>query len=464
MNSIRTKMFLAFFGIILAIIVVFIVFNAFLYKEYIIKSNELEFENISKEISKIYYSNDDYLKSYIRNISMNKGIQIDIIYSKNQTIVYSTRGSVKAFGKNVVFQLDEKSDIISKNTISKVDSEIGEIFIKSFKLSDDYTIVMYKPFVMIYDRVKSSTKFIMLVALFIMLPGIILVNYTTKRHVKPILELHEQTTKIAKLDFSSRFKPKNNDEISVLGENVNNISDKLSTTINELESDIEKLSKVDDLRRQFLASVSHELKTPLSIIRSYAESIKMGIVEDEKEEYLDTIIEETDRLNDMVRNLTNTFKMRFVNAENLKKVDLAELINEVIDRHNKKDNDLIGFVINENSKSVIDKKSIIQVLDNFIVNAKKHMLVGTKIIITLDKRDDSAFISVFNEGSKIPEDKRNKIWDEFYKLDKSRKRGEAGSGLGLFINKSIIEWHEGTYGFNNKKNGVEFFFTLKTEA
>ncbi len=464
MNSIRTKMFLAFFGIILAIIIVFIVFNAFLYKEYIIKSNELEFEKISKEISKIYYSNDDYLKSYIRNISMNKGIQIDIIYSKNQTIVYSTRGSVKAFGKNVVFQLDEKSDIISKNTISQVDSEIGEIFIKSFKLSDDYTIVMYKPFVMIYDRVKSSTKFIMLVALFIMLPGIILVNYTTKRHVKPILELHEQTTKMAKLDFSSRFKPKSNDEISVLGENVNNISDKLSATIDELESDIEKLSKVDDLRRQFLASVSHELKTPLSIIRSYAESIKMGIVKGEEDEYLDTIIDEVNRLNEMVRKLTSTYKMGFVNTENLTRVNLAELINEIADRHNRKDKGLIAFVINKNVSSVVDDKSIIQVLDNFIVNAKKHMTIGSKIIITLDKKEDNAFISVFNEGSTISEDKRAKIWDEFYKVDKSRKRGEAGSGLGLFINKSIIEWYGGTYGFNNKENGVEFFFTLKTEA
>ncbi len=464
MKSIRTKMFLAFFGIILAIIIVFIVFNAFLYKEYIIKKNELEFENISKEISKIYYSNEEYLRSYIRKISINKGIQIDIIYSKTQEIVYSTRGYIKAFGKDVVFELDNKSNFLVENKTSKVDSEIGEIFIKSFKLSNDYTIIMYKPFVMIYDKVKSSTKFVMLVALFVILPGVILVNYTTKRHVRPILELQKQTTQIAALDFSSRFEPRNNDEISILGENVNKISDKLSATINELENDIEKLNRADDLRRQFLASVSHEFKTPLSIISSYAESIKMGIVDGQEEEYLDTIIDETSRLNDMVKKLTNTLKMGFVNKDNIELVDLSELINEVVDKHNRKDKELIRFVDKQNSKSKIDKKSIIQVLDNFIVNAKKHMNENTQIVITLDKKEDDAIISIYNDGSKIPEDKRNKIWDEFYKLDRSRKRGEAGSGLGLYINKSIIDWHGGAYGFKNKQNGVEFFFTLLREA
>ncbi len=465
MKSIRTKMFLAFFGIILAIILVFIVFNAFLYKEYIIKKNELEFEKISKEISEIYYSNDDYLKSYIRNIAMNKGIQIDIVHTKTQQIVYSSRGYIKANGKNITFDLNNKSTFLLEDRLSRVNSDVGEVFIKSFRISNDYAIIMYKPFVMIYDRAASSTKFIILVSLFVILPGIILVNYTTKKHVKPILQLQKQTTLISKLDFSSRFESKKSDEIAILGENINKISDKLSSTINDLESDIEKLNRADDMRRQFLASVSHELKTPLSIISSYAESIKMGIVDKEdEEEYLSTIIEEASRLNDMVRKLTSTFKMQFVSKERLEEVDLSILLSDITQKHNRTNQHLIKLIVECDVKCVIDKKSIIQVMDNFIVNAQKHMEKNTQIIVTLSKKGSNARIGIFNNGTKIPEDRRNKIWDEFYKVDKARQRGEAGTGLGLYINKNIIEWHNGTYGFENKEDGVEFYVLLPSEA
>ncbi len=466
MNSIRTKMFSAFFGIILAVILVFVIFNAFLYKEYIIKKNELEFEKISKEISKIYASDPDYAKKYIRTVSINKGIQIDIVSTLTQDIVFSTRGAVRAFGKSVVFDINNATNFLVKEKVKQVDSEIGEIFIKSFKLSDEYAIIMYKPLVMIYDRVKSSTKFILLVSLFVILPGVIIVNYITKRHVKPIVYLQKQTSRIAALDFSDRFEAHNNDEIAILGQNINTISDKLSATINELENDIEKLSRADNMRKQFLASVSHEFKTPLSIISSYAESIKMGIVDGEEEEYLDTIIDETNRLNEMVKRLTNSLKMGFVSKDHLEVINVYHLINDVVERHNRKDNDLIVLGGNANCFSLIDRKSIIQVLDNFIVNAKKHMLSNTKISINVDKKDDQVIVKIFNKGKRIPEDKRNKIWNEFYKIDTSRVRGEEGSGLGLYINKSIIEWYGGNCGFINKKDGVEFYFTLpiSTEA
>ena len=253
------------------------------------------------------------------------------------------------------------------------------------------------------------------------------------------------------------------------------MSDTLEKTINrlrssniELEKDIEEKSKTDEMRKQFISDVSHELKTPIALIQGYAEGLVENVTEDDESRkfYAEVILDEANKMDIVVKKLLELMKLEYgKSALNLTKFNISELINEVIRKSTKvleEENIVIKFE-NEVINVIADEFYTEQVFNNYFTNAIKNVSAikeKKEIIISYEKAKDKLRIKVFNTGENISPENLNRIWNRFYKVDTSRNREKGGTGIGLSLVKAIMTNMNNKYGVENKANGVEFYFEL----
>ena len=302
--------------------------------------------------------------------------------------------------------------------------------------------------------------------------------FLSNHYTKPILKLAQIAKKMENLDFDVRYKENRHDEIGVLGHSMNSLSDKLEQTIselktanNELELDLQRRSEQEQMRQEFLANVSHELKTPIALIQGYAEGLQDNVNDDpeSREFYCEVIVDEADKMNKMVKKLLSLNQLEFGNGQvHLEHFDLQQVVQSVLSSSE------ILFRQKEVTLSYngdhpvyvwADEYMTEEVVMNYVSNALNH-IDGEKIIeVKIVSCDGKARVSVFNTGKPIPEEDIDKIWSKFYKVDKARTREYGGNGIGLSIVKAIMEAHNQAYGVKNYDNGVEFWFELdeKTE-
>jgi signal transduction histidine kinase len=235
---------------------------------------------------------------------------------------------------------------------------------------------------------------------------------------------------------------------------------------NELQIDIQKKTEIDEMRKEFLSNVSHELKTPISLIQGYAEGLVENVNEDEESRnfYCEVIIDEANKMNQMVKKLLTLNELEFgSNQVNFERFDIVQLINSVLWSTEilfKQKQVTLHFDEKEPIYVWADEYLIEQVVTNYINNALNHV-DGKKIIeIKLIPRDNVLRVAVFNTGNRIPDDELDKIWVKFYKVDKARTRKYGGSGIGLSIVKAIMNSHNKECGVVNHSKGVEFWFEL----
>lgn len=268
------------------------------------------------------------------------------------------------------------------------------------------------------------------------------------------------------------------DEVDNLGKSVNELSRELEDTIKklkknnlELERDIEKKSKIDEMRKQFISDVSHELKTPISLIQGYAEGLVENVNSDEESKnfYAEVILDEANKMDKLVKRLLELMKLEYEEKSfNDKNFDIVELINEVIRISKVKlEEENIKVEFNEKDPTYVfaDDFYIEQVFTNYFTNAIKNVteVNGKKEIrVNIKKAENQGKvrISVFNTGNKIEEEQLERIWNRFYKIDESRDRSKGGTGIGLSLVKAIMSKYNNSYGVKNVKNGVEFYFEL----
>jgi signal transduction histidine kinase len=234
-----------------------------------------------------------------------------------------------------------------------------------------------------------------------------------------------------------------------------------------LQKDVKKKEEFDEVRKEFLNNVSHELKTPIALISGYAEGLKDNIAEDKESRdfYCDVIIDESNKMNNMVQKLLSLNRLEFGNDPTvMERFDIVSLVRGVV--HGMKLLlDEKGAEVTFSSEDCIyvwgDEFKIEEVVTNFMSNALNHLDYEKKIDIRIRRVDNLVRTSVFNTGDPIPESDIDKIWDKFYKVDKARTREYGGSGIGLSIVKAIMDAHNQQCGVKNYDNGVEFFFTLE---
>lgn len=291
---------------------------------------------------------------------------------------------------------------------------------------------------------------------------------------KPLIVLNNAASKMAEMDFSSKCDVTSDDEIGNLANTLNFLSDRLNSALTDLkltnlklQEDIERERYLDRMRKDFVAGVSHELKTPIALISGYAEGVKDNIVEGEdKDYYLDVIIDEAQKMSNLVSDMLDLSQLESGNFKlSLRVFSITELVKLVLRKHSTFMNEKSINVQLNDLKDVLviaDKLRIEQVLTNFLTNAIRHTPNnGTISISVKDKNEESVYIEIENSGDKIDPKELKNIWDKFYKIDKSRSRDSGGTGLGLSIVKNILLLHGGTFGVKNTNMGVAFHFTLK---
>jgi len=275
------------------------------------------------------------------------------------------------------------------------------------------------------------------------------------------------------LDFEARYESKVGNEIDMLGDNFNRMSTQLENTIselksanNELQRDIEDKIKIDKMRKEFLDNVSHELKTPIALIQGYAEGLKENISDDpeSREFYCDVIMDEASKMNKLVKNLLTLNQLESgKDAVVMERFDIVSLIRGVLQTMDIMIGQKEAKVIFDAQKPVYvwaDEFKTEEVVTNYVSNALNHLDGDRQIEIKLIDEDSRVKVTVFNNGTPIPEADIPNLWNKFYKVDKARTREYGGSGIGLSIVKAIMESMNQEYGVQNFDNGVEFWFTL----
>lgn len=357
----------------------------------------------------------------------------------------------------------------------RVDSNFIEL---TGKMPDNYWIYLRSNYQSIQESASVSNQFMMYMGLMVVIIGIFVMFFVCNQYTKPILRLASYAQNMQKLNFSTRYKDKRDDEIGVLGDSMNALSDKLEETIselktanNELQLDLQRRSEQEQMRQEFLANVSHELKTPIALIQGYAEGLQENINDDpeSREFYCEVIVDEADKMNNMVKKLLSLNQIEFGNGQvHLEHFDLSSVIQSVVNASEilfkQKGVELCYQKMDEPLMVWADEYMIGEVVTNYVSNAIHHVKYDNKIEIKTLNEGDHIRTSVFNTGDPIPEEEVEKIWTKFYKVDKARTREYGGNGIGLSIVKAVMEAHNQKFGVKNYDNGVEFWFELDRKS
>ncbi|MBQ3558513.1 MAG: two-component sensor histidine kinase [Agathobacter sp.] len=331
----------------------------------------------------------------------------------------------------------------------------------------------------IRESARITNQFFISVGLFGMAVGAVVIFFLSRTISKPMKELKDVSKDMADLKFEVRYEPNAQDssEIAELGEHMNFLSQTLEKTIsdlkvanNELQKDIEKKEQIDEMRKEFLSNVSHELKTPIALIQGYAEGLKENINEapESKDFYCDVIIDESDKMNRMVKKLLTLNQLEFGNdVVEMARFNITEMIEGMVQANQLLAEQKGATLIFDEKEAVYvwgDVFKVEEVLSNYLSNALHHVAGEKRICISFEQQEHLLRVKVFNTGNPIPEEELDKIWVKFYKVDKARTREYGGSGIGLSIVKAIMDSMNRQCGVQNVENGVEFWFELENNC
>lgn len=340
-------------------------------------------------------------------------------------------------------------------------------------LSDNTGIYVRSSYQSMMESAAISNRFLAYVGIMAGLIGSVVLFVVSKTFTTPILELSDIATRMANLDFEVRYQDKREDEVGILGNSMNFLSEKLEHTIselktanNELKKDIEQKEQIDQMRTEFLSNVSHELKTPIALIQGYAEGLKDNVNDDaeSREFYCDVIIDEANKMNAMVKKLLSLNQIESGKEPvSFERFDITALVSSILVSTEilfQQKEAVLSFEQKETIYVWADECRIEEVVTNYISNALNHVSGDRKIEVSILPKGDVVRIGVFNTGERIPEEDLEKVWDKFYKVDKARTREYGGNGIGLSIVKAIMNSHNQKYGVINHQEGVEFWFEL----
>ncbi|MBR5993911.1 MAG: HAMP domain-containing protein [Lachnospiraceae bacterium] len=341
-------------------------------------------------------------------------------------------------------------------------------------LNNGQVMLLRTPIESIRLSSEIANRFLLYVGLGGILISAVAIYIFTKKISKPILSLAEISERMSRMDFEARYAGKEKTEIAVLGESINKMSDNLEKAFNELkdanaelQKDNELKTKIDNMRKEFISNVSHELKTPIALIQGYAEGLKEGISEEsERDYYCDVIMDESAKMNSMVKKLLDLNQLEWGdNVLNTEVFDICELVRnqtasfDIITRQNNVTVNVSGA---EKCLVRADEFKIEEVFKNYFSNACNHVKGdGSKRIdVTVEKEENEVKVSVYNTGDAVPDESLPHLFEKFYKVDKARTREYGGSGVGLSIVKAIMVAHHKDYGVYNADGGVCFWFKL----
>ena len=441
--SIRNKLFFLIASVITMIMFFMVGFNEVYFEKYFLKIKKNQLFYLSNEIkdprSVIDFSSIEE-KNNVKIYIINERYLPDVDVSLSQSDINELFSNPKKF----VFKLADTSFSLDKELT----------IITSY--NKNQLLVISTPFSSVKEPVNVITSFHLKIVITALFLGYILSIILSRVITTSIITMGETAKRVAKLDFSQEFKSYSNDEIGVLGENLNIMSRQLKYSIDQLHEDIEKERKIDKMRKEFISNVSHELKTPIAIINNYCEGLKEGIADDKDtaDFYLDIIMEETENMNKLVQSLLFLSRAeRGYLSFSSEPFNIQEIIeNEVKRAENSSGGKYTVDIKIQDSIFHGDKEQLSTVIKNLIENSFKYTEPEGTVSILVENNKFS-----ITNTSNITEKEIGSIWQPFYRADKARDR-KLGTGLGLAIVKEILENHNLKFGVYKSENNITFWF------
>lgn len=526
-QSIRTKFTLIFVGIMALVLIGMYEINSQLLEKYymrqMIKTLGEAYETVDQLIIRIEKNGEnlsDVMESEIgqpvtdssvatifRELNDNSNINVVILSSDNLSIVTASRDGEWLIRKLRYYM--ENREAIANGSIPQTDvfgNPVGRDFDVShaprtvfqndyYQIQQSFDIrsstgyleswgyftdgqtrfLMSMPVALIHDSVAITNRFLIMVGVLMLVLGSILVYAAADAITRPIEHLARVSRKMAGLDFTTHYSGRAKDEIEILGNAMNDMSAQLEKTIaelktanNQLKTDIDEKNKIDAMRKDFIANVSHELKTPIALIQGYAEGLTEGMAEDEdsRNYYCGVIADEAQKMNKLVKQLTSLNNLEIGNDKiEFSYFDAGALIGSILEAQKLVIESHEAKVSRSGPESFCvwaDEFKIEEVITNYFNNALNHLDGERRIVVSAEAlpEEQKIRIGVYNDGEPIPEEDLPHLWEKFFKVDKARTRAYGGSGIGLSIVKAIVDSHGQQCGVENREHGVFFWFTL----
>lgn len=480
----RHKLWFGLFWKIAAIFAAFVLVlalsnMAFLIRFFTFKEKKLLKEQIGV-IAGLDFDRDEQVRETLIALSEKYNMDAEV-YDDSGSIIYTTHAGqmmdyVNLPGREGVMMAHEDMKVLESENLS--DGIVFERARRAFggeemllcrkRLDNGFFAEVRVQKQMIADSAAVANEFILIISLICFLLSVFWVLLLARRVSKPIVDMNEITRDMAALRFERQLKIDRKDEIGELAVSVNELSSSLSVALKDLQQknkklqdDVEAGKRLDAMRRAFVADVSHELKTPISIISGYAEGLKMDIDPKSREEYCNTIIDESRRMNGLVLTLLDLSRYEAGEAPLEKQAfRLSGLCEPLLRRIFADTTVTVQNQIPPDTVVLADPAQIEQALKAYLENAAAHTPEGGTVTVLSEEKEDTVRLSVLNTGSHIEEDEMPKIWQSFYRGDASHKRESDRFGLGLSIVSAIIKRHGSQCGVYNTENGVCFWFDI----
>ncbi len=475
--SIKTKIVLFIIALLLCVLLCQLFFGIFLSRRTFLQKQQQQLETLFYQLKANYSDDSDTLYNITAQSQGLYNIQLEI--SDGTKRIYTNR-NIPPRQKNEPFMLFYEESMYSEKPVAHISSpnHSPEKISPVIRLAGRFDfngetryITLFSPVEPINASVTMFTRANALIALCVLVIGAIAAYFFAARLSKPVKDVEAVAKNVAELSFDKTADENiSTTELYSLSSSINSMAEKLKRMVGELEDaneqlqrDVDYQKQIEKMRREFIANVSHEMKTPLCMLIMYSENLKNNIEGIDRDYYCSTIIEEAERLNDMVKAL-----LELSSIENglsrlcFEPLELSALCSRLLEKTSVLLKPFkLEISMDEKLCARGDAHYIEQAASNFITNAVSHTAEGGRIAFSLHKEGAQAILSVFNEGSRIEEDEMKRIWDSFYQTDKARTQTEdMHVGLGLYIVKTIIDAHKGAYGVKNEEDGVCFYFSL----
>ena len=497
-RSIRYKFFIAISAVALVFIGVLILLNLFFYEDYYMLTRRNELRDAYQSIRSSYNGDMEQMLSAMDSYESQTAIRMAVVSSDGQvyTALFSAddpqdesllpdfdlfdqqrRGYIilQAIAQTVNWNAMGARDYQFLNVTLR-DNEQYLCLAGSLDSQTSKCLFAYMPYAYIEQNSSLNLLFLVIAGGCALLICLVIAYLISRQFTRPLIAMSALADRMSELDFSSKYQGKGTDEIGQLGQSLNRLSAYLEQTISELKQSNEQLAqeirekeRVDNMRREFIVNVSHELKTPIALIQGYAEGLTAGVADDpeDRKYYCDTIADEADHMNKLVMQLLSLSRLE-LGAEQTytEDVDLHALCAEAV-RKTTVLCESRGLTVDYADTHVTvrtDGDLLDQVLMNYLSNAIRYTVDGGQIRISAARADGRVRLTVFNQGDGLPEEELPKIWEKFYRTDRARTRAAGGTGIGLSLVRAIADTLHGSCGARNVEGGIEFWFELPETA
>lgn len=399
---------------------------------------------------------------YMYNIAFKNGIVAQLIDENGRPIIseeFSFGGGVPNGNQQEFRQfLKEMKKSNEKTVTYRSDFNKGihsVVFGAELFSKDNERVYLYvsSPLAPVGAAQQVLQKQLLIVTVLSLVAAFVLSYFIAKKFSKPLTKLSASAAELAKGNYHVVFDESGYTEIDRLADSLNNMT--------------EELSKTDMLRRDLIANVSHDLRTPLTIIKSYAEMIRdiSGENPQKRQQHTGVIIDETDRLSLLVSDLLDLSKLEAGTAELVRKrFSLSETVANILQGFQVL-SELEGYCfsaeLEENCFLFADERRMEQVVYNLISNAVHYTGEDKKVAVTVKREEEEVCFSVRDTGVGLTEEEQQRVWERYYKSSRTHCRTDKGSGIGLSIVKNVLEAHGARYGIRSQLGcGSEFWFSL----